>query len=169
MILRRVERFAPRQEEPARLHFAGWTLDTKRNLLLGNVNSDPIVLGGVDVVTLRSMLGEPYRTLSRDHLSQRIYGREHDPADRAIDMSISRLRLLAAPGFAPHLSDALPREVRDSRDRARIAPLPAKSGRQCAALCGQGADPWLGRRASLARLRRRRVAHCLWPTVPRVG
>jgi len=93
VILRRVERAQPqRAEQPALLHFAGWTLDTKRNILLSDDIPDPLLIGGVDFMTLRTLLGEPYQTLSRDYLSQRIYGRERDPADRAIDMSISRLR-----------------------------------------------------------------------------
>ncbi|WP_343614840.1 response regulator [Novosphingobium sp.] len=92
VILRRVGRSTQRSEEPALLHFAGWTLDTKRNLLLSDDSAEPLLIAGVDFLTLRTLLGEPYQTLSRDYLSQRIYGRERDPADRAIDMSISRLR-----------------------------------------------------------------------------
>jgi two-component system OmpR family response regulator len=92
VILRRAGKGDPAVAEPSLLHFAGWTLDTRRNLLLSANNPEPVPVSASDYLALRELLSNPYRTVSRDQLSLQVHGRERDATDRAIDMSISRLR-----------------------------------------------------------------------------
>lgn len=94
VVLRRVARSDTAEDtsEVSLFHFAGWTLDTRRNKLIAVNGGEPLVVNGSDLLALRKLLQHPFRTLSRDDLSISVYGRQRDPSDRAIDMCISRLR-----------------------------------------------------------------------------
>ncbi|QJU59985.1 response regulator [Sphingomonas sp. AP4-R1] len=94
VVLRRSLRATTSMEPAASntLRFAGWALDTKRNVLSGSDGSEPLPIHGSTYLALRTLLDHPYRTLSRDYLAAQVFGRERDPSDRAIDMCISRLR-----------------------------------------------------------------------------
>lgn len=96
VVLRRAARSALQAPppEPETIRFAGWQLDTRRNLLQQDDGAGHVAMGGSDFLALRTLLRHPYRTLSRDFLAREVYGRERDPSDRAIDMCISRLRQL---------------------------------------------------------------------------
>ena len=94
VVLRRAARAASQAPapEPETIRFAGWRLDTRRNLLQQDDGNVQVTMGGSDYLALRTLLRHPYQTLSRDFLAREVYGRERDPTDRAIDMCISRLR-----------------------------------------------------------------------------
>ncbi len=92
-VLRRT-RSAPalRVTEPsARVSFAGWRLDTATKQML-SPEGVMITLGGSDYRTLRTLLDNPNRPLSRDYLLDEVFGKEGTPLDRSIDVCISRLR-----------------------------------------------------------------------------
>ena len=57
-----------------------------------------VSLGGSDYRALRTLLDHPNRPLSREFLLDHVFGKEHTPLDRSIDVCISRLR--------HHLKDA---------------------------------------------------------------
>ncbi len=70
--------------------FAGWRLDTRMKQML---SPDGVVvsLGGSDYRTLRCS-NTPNRPLSREFLLDHVFGKEHMPLDRSIDVCVSRLR-----------------------------------------------------------------------------
>jgi two-component system, OmpR family, response regulator len=76
---------------PARVHFGDWTLDFYARHLI-----DPqgvlVVLSGMEYRLLRIFLEQPNTILSRDHVMDRIHGRDSGPFDRSIDLQVSRLR-----------------------------------------------------------------------------
>ncbi|WMJ71107.1 response regulator transcription factor [Stenotrophomonas sp. 24(2023)] len=76
---------------PARLHFAGWTLDTRRRALQA-ADGRRHLLGDTDFAVLLLLLRQPDQVLERDFLVEQVYGRDRQPNDRGIDMCISRLR-----------------------------------------------------------------------------
>lgn len=73
------------------LRFAGRRLDTHARQLHSPTGL-VIGLGGSDYRVLHTLLRHPNRTLSRDFLVDRVYGKERSPFDRAIDVCVSRLR-----------------------------------------------------------------------------
>ncbi len=77
--------------EPARLRFAGWTLDTLARHLVG---ADGLVvpLSGAEYRLLKVFVERPNRVLNRDQLLDLTRGREATPFDRSIDVQVSRLR-----------------------------------------------------------------------------
>jgi len=75
----------------AGITFAGWRLDTRMKQML-SPEGVVITLGGSDYRTLRTLLDHPNRPLSRDHLLDEVFGKNHTPLDRSIDVCISRLR-----------------------------------------------------------------------------
>jgi two-component system OmpR family response regulator len=92
-VLRRA-RGAPRPRaagDSASVGFAGWRLDTLTKQML---SPDGVVvsLGGSDYRTLRTLLDHPNRPLSREFLLDHVFGKEHKPFDRSIDVCVSRLR-----------------------------------------------------------------------------
>jgi two-component system OmpR family response regulator len=100
VVLRRARGMAPSRhaaDASAFVGFAGWRLDTRMKQML---SPDGIVvsLGGSDYRTLRTLLDHPNRPLSREFLLDHVFGKEHTPLDRSIDVCISRLR--------HHLKDA---------------------------------------------------------------
>jgi two-component system OmpR family response regulator len=78
-------------ERSAFVGFAGWRLDTRMKQML---SPDGLVvsLGGSDYRALRTLLDHPNRPLSREFLLDQVFGKEHKPFDRSIDVCISRLR-----------------------------------------------------------------------------
>lgn len=92
-ILRRTRALPPNlRPEPARyVAFAGRCLDTAARLLIDTEGLTTPLSGG-EFRLLRILLDHPNRVLSRDQLSEMIYGREAEPYDRAIDVQVSRLR-----------------------------------------------------------------------------
>jgi two-component system, OmpR family, response regulator len=77
--------------------FAGWRLDTRMKQML-SPEGIVVSLGGSDYRTLRTLLDHPNRPLSREFLLDHVFGKEHTPLDRSIDVCVSRLR--------HHLKDA---------------------------------------------------------------
>lgn len=93
VVLRRTRAMpeAPRADASAFIRFAGWRLDTRMKQML---SPDGVImsLGGSDFRTLRTLLDHPNRPLSREFLLDQVFGKEHMPLDRSIDVCISRLR-----------------------------------------------------------------------------
>ena len=92
-ILRRAKALPGNREtgDAARVHFAGWELDTISRQL---VSPEGVVvpLSGSEYRLLRIFLNHPNRILNRDQLMDMMRGRETDPFDRSIDVQVSRLR-----------------------------------------------------------------------------
>ncbi|CAB3750004.1 response regulator [Paraburkholderia humisilvae] len=94
VVLRRARGAAPARraaDASSYVGFAGWRLDTRMKQML---SPDGVVvsLGGSDYRTLRTLLDHPKRPLSREFLLDHVFGKEHTPLDRSIDVCISRLR-----------------------------------------------------------------------------
>ena len=93
VVLRRVRDLPadPLAEDPERLAFNGWTLDTRTQHL---VSPDGLVvpLSQAEIRLLQTLLRHPNRVLSRDQLLDLTQGREARPFDRSIDVLIGRLR-----------------------------------------------------------------------------
>ena len=81
--------------QPARraasFRFAHWRLDTTARRLIREDGSG-LALNGAEFDLLVLLLAEPQRVRSRLELSQLLHGRDNDPADRSIDVRVSRLR-----------------------------------------------------------------------------
>jgi len=93
-LLRRAEFRQPEKEVPQtgrKIRFAGWTLDT-RTQLLNNDDGMQIDLTGSDFILLHLFLQHPGQILDRDTISDATRGRESLPMERGIDVQISRLR-----------------------------------------------------------------------------
>lgn len=93
-LLRRAEFRQPEKETPQtgrKIHFAGWTLDT-RTQLLNHEDGSQIDLTGSDFILLHLFLQHPGQILDRDTISDATRGRESLPMERGIDVQISRLR-----------------------------------------------------------------------------
>jgi two-component system torCAD operon response regulator TorR len=80
-------------EEPTRLVyvFADWQFDPP-----GHSLSDPqgnvLDLTTAESKLLEAFVSRPTRTLSRDHLTDAVHGRDWNPNDRSIDVLIAKLR-----------------------------------------------------------------------------
>jgi two-component system, OmpR family, response regulator len=76
---------------PARIHFGHWTLDVNERHLI-----DPqgvlVLLSGMEYRMLSLFLERPNTILSRNHVMERLHGRDSGPFDRSIDLQVSRLR-----------------------------------------------------------------------------
>lgn len=92
-ILRRAKALPGNMEtgEAARVHFAGWGLDTISRQLI-SPQGVVVPLSGSEFRLLRIFLNHPNRVLSRDQLMDLMRGRETDPFERSIDVQVSRLR-----------------------------------------------------------------------------
>ena len=76
--------------------FGGWTLDiVQRQLARQDVA--PVALTDAEFRTLSAFLDRPLRVLTRDQLIEHARGLDSDVFDRAIDVTISRLRKKLAP------------------------------------------------------------------------
>ena len=82
---------ALRADDARAISFAGWRLDVAARHL---VSSEGVVtaLSGGEYQLLKIFLSHPNHVLSRDQLMVLAKGREADPADRTIDIQVSRLR-----------------------------------------------------------------------------
>ena len=87
-ILRRRRAQAPAAEAARHAHFAGWTFDSSANTLTGSDGAAHL-LGVAEAEVLRAFLLRPHQILNREHL---LAQRDLSPADRTIDVRISRLR-----------------------------------------------------------------------------
>lgn len=90
-VLRRGHGLARPVENPSKLHFADWILDTGAHQLTGR-DGVAIALSAGEYRLLRVFLEHPNRILSRDQLLDLTRGREASPFDRSIDMQVGRLR-----------------------------------------------------------------------------
>jgi two-component system, OmpR family, response regulator len=92
-VLRRSEPEAttPPVRRAASFRFADWRLDTTARRLIREDGSG-LALNGAEFDLLILLLAEPQRVRSRQELSQLLHGRDNDPADRSIDVRVSRLR-----------------------------------------------------------------------------
>jgi two-component system OmpR family response regulator len=79
------------EESGPRLSFAGWRLDLVRRELT-RPDGRTTVLSAGEFALLRAFAEAPRRVLSRDQLLERARNADSDVFDRAIDVSISRLR-----------------------------------------------------------------------------
>jgi two-component system OmpR family response regulator len=73
--------------------FAGWRLDTTTRSLR-HKDDTTVNLSGAEYRLLAVLLAHAGRVLSRVQLAELLRGRDLDPADRSIDVRVSRLRLL---------------------------------------------------------------------------
>jgi two-component system OmpR family response regulator len=82
---------ALRADDARAIAFAGWRLDIAARHL---VSAEGVVtpLSGGEYQLLKIFLSHPNHVLSRDQLMVLAKGREADPADRTIDIQVSRLR-----------------------------------------------------------------------------
>lgn len=87
-VLRRTREAAP---ERGRLSFAGLTWDAERSLL-SDAAGAPVSLTAGELRLLEAFVTRPGRLLTRDFLMDVLHGPEAGPYDRAIDLSVSRLR-----------------------------------------------------------------------------
>jgi two-component system OmpR family response regulator len=71
--------------------FDGWKLDRRRAQLI-SPQGQVISLGRTDHQVLCALLDRANCEVSREYLVERIFQKNYLPTDRAIDMSISRLR-----------------------------------------------------------------------------
>ena len=79
------------EETGPQLSFAGWRLDLLRRELI-RPDGHTATLSAGEFALLRAFTEAPRRVLSRDQLLERARGADSDVFDRAIDVSISRLR-----------------------------------------------------------------------------
>jgi two-component system OmpR family response regulator len=88
------------------LIFAGWRLSAEQRIL-----SDPsgcsIPLTASEFSLLQAMAERPGRLLSREMLLQLTRGPDAEPFDRAIDLSVSRLRRKLAEGGGKDLIETV--------------------------------------------------------------
>lgn len=83
----------PGGERPPRSYsFAGFTLDVVARQLRDAAGT-PLPLTGLDFQLLRYFVEHPGRLVDRQVLAEQAHGRAVDPADRSLDVQISRLRL----------------------------------------------------------------------------
>ncbi len=89
-VLRRPREGGPDEAAPA-LCFAGWRLDLMRRGLTRPDGQD-VALSAGEFALLRAFAESPGRVLTRDQLLEKARGQDADVFDRAVDVSISRLR-----------------------------------------------------------------------------
>lgn len=87
-ILRRRSKQAPPADHLRNAQFAGWTFDCSANKLSGPDGTEH-VLGVAETKVLRAFIQRPHQILNREHLLDH---RDLSPADRTIDVRISRIR-----------------------------------------------------------------------------
>ncbi len=81
------KRLSPLQK----LSFANWTIDREKHCLITEDNL-VVALSTAEYNLLSAFIEHPRRILTRDQLSDLLYGREATPTDRAIDVLVGRLR-----------------------------------------------------------------------------
>ncbi|MEJ0067600.1 MAG: response regulator transcription factor [Pseudomonadota bacterium] len=73
------------------IRFNGWTLDRGRRQLTKD-GGERVHLSDLEYRLLELLASRPREVMTRDHLMRTTAGREWSPADRAIDVHISKLR-----------------------------------------------------------------------------
>jgi len=81
----------PTEDETAKFHFKGWTLDVVTRQLT-SPEGVIVALSDGEYRLLRVFLEHPNRTLTRDQLLDFTRGRETIPFDRSIDVQVGRVR-----------------------------------------------------------------------------
>ncbi len=84
----------------ARVEFDGFAVDQTTRQVFGPDGGELALTNG-EYELLKAFLDEPNRVLSRDHLMNRIHGRDAGPYDRAIDVQVGRLRRKLEPDVEP--------------------------------------------------------------------
>ena len=74
-----------------RVCFGDWCVETSRRRLLHH-NGDELHLTAKEYDLLFALMTHANRVLTRNFLSELVYGRSAGPGDRAIDVAVSRLR-----------------------------------------------------------------------------
>lgn len=72
------------------IEFGPFSLNISRLQLLRDQR--PVVLSSMEFQVLRVFATNPHRPMSRDHLLEKIKGREHESLDRSLDVQVLRLR-----------------------------------------------------------------------------
>ncbi|HEY9133034.1 MAG TPA: response regulator transcription factor [Dyella sp.] len=90
-LLRRVQGHPATMEGMAALEFDGWRLD-RRAARLTSPRGQRTPLGRTDHQVLCLLLQQANLEVSREYLTERVFQKRYQPTDRAIDMSVSRLR-----------------------------------------------------------------------------
>ncbi|MBZ8134518.1 response regulator [Afifella sp. IM 167] len=90
-VLRRAGHEEPVEPETERYEFAGITVEPKLRRVT-DAEGEEIILTGAEFDLLAVFLERPGRLLSRDQLLDLTTGREWDPADRSVDVLMSRIR-----------------------------------------------------------------------------
>ncbi|SCB29126.1 response regulator [Rhizobium hainanense] len=90
-VLRRMNFRTPSESQAKCFRFADIILDPQRSRVTRN-NGELIALTGAEFDLLKTFLERAGRLLSRDQLLDLTQRRDRDPADRSIDVLISRLR-----------------------------------------------------------------------------
>lgn len=90
-LLRRMQAQNDGADNPSPLTFDGWQLDRRRARLI-SPQGRVIALGRTDHQVLCALLDHANREVSREYLVEHVFQKNYLPSDRAIDMSISRLR-----------------------------------------------------------------------------
>jgi two-component system OmpR family response regulator len=80
-------------QERHKLRFHGWTLDTMERLLVSEQGLEQR-LSGSEFLLLHALASRANRVMSRSQLTNLMRGREQEPFDRGIDVTVSRLRQL---------------------------------------------------------------------------
>jgi two-component system OmpR family response regulator len=73
------------------VHFSGWTLN-RDDRRLQSPRGVAVQLSNAEYQLLQAFLHAPQRVVSREQLMERARGRTLAPADRSIDLLVSRLR-----------------------------------------------------------------------------
>lgn len=84
---------SPLRSSASAYRFASWHLDTAERLLR-HADGSRVELTEAEFRLLMELIAEAPRPLSRARLLQRLCGKEFHPADRSMDVRISRLRHL---------------------------------------------------------------------------
>jgi two-component system OmpR family response regulator len=90
-LLRRMQAQNDATDSLGLLTFDGWQLDRRRARLI-SPRGQVIALGRTDHQVLCALLDHANCEVSREYLVEHIFQKNYLPSDRAIDMSISRLR-----------------------------------------------------------------------------
>lgn len=96
VLRRRAETIAPPPSATPRRRFGAWTLDLVTRTL-GRAGAPDAALTDTEFRVLTAFLDRPQRVLSREHLLDAAKGQDAEIFDRAIDVTISRLRRKLGP------------------------------------------------------------------------
>ena len=98
-----LERYQGSIEPPSRVLFDHSELDLKHKIAR-HLDGSPLDLTEMELKLLELFVRHPNRVLSRDEISNALYGRDWSPYDRTIDGHVARLRRkIETPSDAPLL------------------------------------------------------------------